>query len=97
MKNEKDNSIDCAEHHGLGGKPFFDFTLGSTQFFDHYLKGAPAPKWMVEGIPASMKGIDEGIALEPAGIEPGPGLLTPEDQKKVDSLQIRNPVTIILK
>jgi hypothetical protein len=21
------------------------------QFFDHYLKGAPAPKWLEEGIP----------------------------------------------
>ncbi len=21
------------------------------EFFDHYLKGAPAPKWMTDGVP----------------------------------------------
>jgi dipeptidyl aminopeptidase/acylaminoacyl peptidase len=46
-----------------------DFTIRLTQFFDHYLKGAPAPKWMIEGIPASKKGIDDGYELEP-GKEP---------------------------
>ena len=28
------------------------------QFFDHYLKGAPAPEWMTQGVPAVMKGKD---------------------------------------
>jgi len=37
-----------------------DFTIRMKQFFDHYLKDAPAPKWMTEGIPAKMKGIDLG-------------------------------------
>jgi len=46
-----------------------DFTIRLMQFFDHYLKGAPAPKWMVEGIPAKLKGIDAGYELEP-GIQP---------------------------
>lgn len=27
-----------------------DFTIRMMQFFDHYLKGKPAPKWMTEGI-----------------------------------------------
>lgn len=40
-----------------------DFTIRITQFFDHYLKGLPAPKWMVNGIPAKMKGIDPGFEL----------------------------------
>ena len=42
-----------------------DFTLRLMQFFDHYLKGALAPKWMVEGVPAKLKGIDTGYELEP--------------------------------
>jgi len=46
-----------------------DFTIRLSQFFDHYLKGKPAPKWMVEGIPAAMKQIDSGLELEP-GREP---------------------------
>jgi hypothetical protein len=26
------------------------------QFFDHYLKGTPAAKWMVDGVPQTKKG-----------------------------------------
>jgi dipeptidyl aminopeptidase/acylaminoacyl peptidase len=44
-----------------------DFTTRYTQFFDHYLKGAPAPSWMTVGISASMKGIETGYGLDPAG------------------------------
>lgn len=29
-----------------------DFQTRMLQFFDHYLKGAPAPKWMTEGVKA---------------------------------------------
>ena len=29
-----------------------DWCIRMKQFFDHYLKGAPAPKWMSEGVPA---------------------------------------------
>jgi len=35
--------------------------------------------------------------LEPKGVEPGPGLLTPEEQKKADALQHRKPITISIK
>ncbi len=56
--------------HGLGGKDAEDFTIRITQFFDHYLKGAPAPKWMIEGIPAKMKGIDDGLELDYSGKQP---------------------------
>ena len=28
-----------------------DLTIRTQQFFDHYLRDAPAPKWMVEGVP----------------------------------------------
>jgi dipeptidyl aminopeptidase/acylaminoacyl peptidase len=28
-----------------------DYTIKMREFFDHYLKGAPAPAWMTEGVP----------------------------------------------
>ncbi len=40
-----------------------DFTIRMQQFFDHYLKGAPAPEWMTDGIPAVEKGINMGYEL----------------------------------
>jgi dienelactone hydrolase len=49
--------------HGLDGAAAVDYTRRLTQFFDHYLKGAPAPKWMTEGVPASLKGIESGLEL----------------------------------
>ncbi|MGH7670875.1 MAG: prolyl oligopeptidase family serine peptidase [Gemmatimonadaceae bacterium] len=40
------------ENHGLA-KPVNqrDYAMRMQQFFDHYLKGTPAPDWMVNGIP----------------------------------------------
>lgn len=64
------------EKHALDGLASAkDYTIREQQFFDHYLKGAPAPKWMTRGIPAEKKGIELGYELEPTGVEPGPGLL----------------------
>jgi dipeptidyl aminopeptidase/acylaminoacyl peptidase len=40
------------EGHGLRGVANRkDLTVRFFQFFDHYLKGAPAPKWMTDGVP----------------------------------------------
>ncbi|RKR82386.1 dipeptidyl aminopeptidase/acylaminoacyl peptidase [Mucilaginibacter gracilis] len=47
-----------------------DYTIRLKQFFDYYLKNAPAPKWMVEGVPANMKQIHDGLGLEPVGVKP---------------------------
>lgn len=33
-----------------------DLTQRMMQFFDHYLKGATAPRWMTDGLPATEKG-----------------------------------------
>jgi dipeptidyl aminopeptidase/acylaminoacyl peptidase len=53
------------EGHSLGDpKNVKDYTIRLTQFFDHYLKDAPPPRWMMDGIPASMKGIDDGLQLD---------------------------------
>jgi dipeptidyl aminopeptidase/acylaminoacyl peptidase len=37
-----------------------DFQVRMKGFFDHYLKGAPIPGWMKEGVPAIEKGIKTG-------------------------------------
>jgi dipeptidyl aminopeptidase/acylaminoacyl peptidase len=47
-----------------------DHTIRLTQFFDHYLKGLPPPKWMTEGIPARLKGIETGYGLDTSGKQP---------------------------
>lgn len=41
-----------------------DLSVRMMQFFDHYLKGAPAPVWMTEGVPAIMKGKDLQYELD---------------------------------
>ncbi|RFS25057.1 S9 family peptidase [Chitinophaga silvatica] len=42
-----------------------DIQRREQQFFDHLLKGAPAPQWMVNGVPATEKGINWGWELVP--------------------------------
>lgn len=40
------------ENHGLARRPNQrDYTVRMMEWFDHYLKGAPAPKWMTDGVP----------------------------------------------
>jgi len=40
------------EPHGLRRRPDQkDYTIRLQQYFDHYLKGAPAPDWMEKGVP----------------------------------------------
>lgn len=40
-----------------------DLSIRMQQFFDHYLKSAPAPVWMEEGVPAMDKGKRSGYEL----------------------------------
>lgn len=49
--------------HSLWGKDAADYTVRMKQFFDHYLQGAPEPKWMAIGIPARLKGVETGLEL----------------------------------
>jgi dipeptidyl aminopeptidase/acylaminoacyl peptidase len=45
------------ENHHLAKKENTkDFQIRMKQYFDHYLKGAPAPTWMTEGVPHLRKG-----------------------------------------
>jgi dipeptidyl aminopeptidase/acylaminoacyl peptidase len=40
------------EGHHLGGLANQkDLTIRFFEFFDHFLKGAPAPKWWTDGLP----------------------------------------------
>jgi len=38
-----------------------DWAVRMQQFFDHYLKDAPAPIWMTQGVPAVEKGRTLGL------------------------------------
>lgn len=59
------------ENHGAWSKEDSeDYTIRITQFFDHYLKGAPAPMWMTRGVPARLKGIDRGYELDTSKNQP---------------------------
>ena len=40
-----------------------DFNIRMQQFFDYYLKDQPLPKWMDRGVPATEKGIRQGLEL----------------------------------
>ncbi|MBX2890890.1 MAG: S9 family peptidase [Saprospiraceae bacterium] len=40
-----------------------DFQVRMAQFFDHYLLGAPQPRWMQRGVPPIEKGILQGLEL----------------------------------
>ncbi len=47
-------------HNLTQRKNMKDLSIRMQQFFDHYLKGAPMPRWMKEGIPAIEKTINMG-------------------------------------
>jgi dipeptidyl aminopeptidase/acylaminoacyl peptidase len=52
------------EGHGLTKlQNRMDFTVRMQQYFDHYLKGAPMPKWMQSGVSAMDKGINQNLEL----------------------------------
>ena len=48
------------ENHHLARKENAkDFQVRMKQYFDHYLKDAPAPAWMTEGVPHLRKGMEK--------------------------------------
>ena len=44
------------DHNLMRNANRIDLSIRMRQFFDHYLLDAPAPKWLTEGIPATVKG-----------------------------------------
>ncbi|MDQ6830830.1 MAG: prolyl oligopeptidase family serine peptidase, partial [Gemmatimonadota bacterium] len=47
------------EHNPTKRANQLDIAMRMQQFFDHHLKGAPAPEWMTKGIPFLQKGRDQ--------------------------------------
>ncbi|SEW53932.1 alpha/beta hydrolase family protein [Chitinophaga arvensicola] len=68
-------------NHGVFGKSAEDYAIRLKQFFDHYLKEQVAPRWMTRGIPAKLKGIDNGFELDSSIMLPENGLLMQSIQK----------------
>jgi dienelactone hydrolase len=52
------------EHNLTLRKNCKDLSIRMMQFFDHFLKDAPMPVWMKEGLPAINKGKTMGLELE---------------------------------
>lgn len=52
------------EHNLMQRRNRKDLSIRMQQFFDHYLKGEPAPVWLTKGIPATEKGKDWGFELD---------------------------------
>lgn len=50
--------------HEVDGNDAEDFHIRMNQFFDHFLKGQPAPTWMSRGIKAKDKNIESGLGLD---------------------------------
>jgi dipeptidyl aminopeptidase/acylaminoacyl peptidase len=50
--------------HGVNGKAATDYHMRMMQFFGYYLKGEPPPVWMTQGIPAYLKGAEDGLELD---------------------------------
>lgn len=51
------------EHNLVKRQNRKDIQIREQQFFDHFLKGKPAPVWLGKGVPATLKGIDWGFDL----------------------------------
>ncbi|CAN5793120.1 prolyl oligopeptidase family serine peptidase [soil metagenome] len=65
------------ENHGLARRPNQrDYTRRMKEYFDHYLKGAPAPDWMLNGVPRLK--MEEHLKELNKKAEPAPKKITTE-------------------
>jgi dipeptidyl aminopeptidase/acylaminoacyl peptidase len=53
---------DC--EHGVWGNSAYDFDLRMQQFFNYYLKEELPARWMTEGRPANLKGIESRLDID---------------------------------
>jgi len=67
-------------NHAVYGSEASDFSKRMMQFFDHYLKGKPAPIWMTKGIGSETGRSELGYEYDLEISTPGQGL--PRDYKK---------------
>jgi len=49
------------EHNLMKRQNRKDIQIRQSQFFDHFLKGKPAPEWLSKGVKATEKGINWGL------------------------------------
>ncbi|MBO9204651.1 MULTISPECIES: alpha/beta hydrolase family protein [Niastella] len=61
---------DNEDHTVIDDVNALDYTIRLTQYFDYYLKGKLPAKWMTEGVPAKLKGIETGYAPDESGAKP---------------------------
>ena len=61
----KDGHV-IADHNELGK----DAALRQRQFFEHYLKGKPAPVWMTKGVNPQDRNFKSGLQLDKSGAKP---------------------------
>jgi hypothetical protein len=55
-----------SEHHTIDDPvEAKDYAIRLLQFFDHYLKDAPAPQWMTQGLPNNLVGVEPRLELDP--------------------------------
>ena len=59
-----------------------DMAMRMQQFFDHHLRGMPAPDWMRKGVPYLVKGRDQ-VAIEAMPVQAGSP--TPDNQNRTVS------------
>lgn len=52
------------EHNLIQRQNRKDIQIRELQFFDHFLKGKPAARWISTGVPAIHKGIDWGLEVD---------------------------------
>lgn len=58
---------DNSGHMLANKKDALDYTIRLTQYFDHYLKGTPAPQWMTMNMLAEYKNKNNLYELDPRG------------------------------
>jgi dipeptidyl aminopeptidase/acylaminoacyl peptidase len=63
--------------HSVAERAAWDYTRRLDQFFDHYLKGAPAPVWMTSPLPVDQQGIGVGFEMDSLRRVPPAGLSGP--------------------
>jgi len=60
------------EFHGLRKRQNQkDYSRRMKEYFDHFLKGAPAPDWMQKGIPYLQRDKEKEQYRQPVGSNPG--------------------------
>jgi dipeptidyl aminopeptidase/acylaminoacyl peptidase len=57
-------------HGVLPGKNLNDMNIRISQFYDYYLKDAPPPRWMFEGISVEEKQVATKLELDETGAKP---------------------------